>query len=501
MASFAIAIPEKNRYEDYKYTTIHGRVLLSGDPVPGLCCYLPYSYAPTIRRSFFPWGKRSQNWHSTCDGGILLDGEPLEFKALVGSNVLLMVKAHPEIVQFEPRPRRVSSWGSSGNDFWVGGPPHKDLGTLPHYTPSMAEESGIIVIKEEKYDTFFTKPYTFFAEKKNDEIELHLEKATPITGKVRYANGEPAAGVGIGAKQFVPPARGADIPELREHPIVGVTTFADENGDFELQVWSGKFTLFTGGTEWSEHVTKTIFVESGKPVEADVTIPTPLRIHIVKPDGSPAGNFQYSQLTVHGRASWNETTGTFIPHVKIRTYNHFGKMQPEHPIAMNLNDKDSYAENYIAVMTADNEFGIVRKLEPELMEQELTLSLRPTIAGTVRLIDKSKRPVANQDVTVWMRMIKMDNSNSYVEQSANFARKLWFRTDAEDRGHFKVPVFEEVSDTVSLFFNGGADQRKSSLPLWTTGWLRNSCVEDKFKMFRPPADGKPFDLGVMEIER
>jgi hypothetical protein len=43
----------------------------------------------------------------------------------------------------------------------------------------------------------------------------------------------------------------------------------------------------------------------------------------------------------------------------------------------------------------------------------------------------------------------------------------------------------------------------SAMPMRENGWLRNAAAKKQFmsKMFRPPADGEMFDLGVMEIER
>jgi len=69
---------------------------------------------------------------------------------------------------------------------------------------------------------------------------------------------------------------------------------------------------------------------------------------------------------------------------------------------------------------------------------------------------------------------------------------------------FKVPVFEGIDDTIWLCFRRGeSDWGNASGGSTSRGgsWFRHSRADERFRHFRPPADGEPFDLGVMEIER
>jgi hypothetical protein len=337
--------------------------------------------------------------------------------------------------------------------------------------------------------------------------------------------------VGIGAKQCVPPARGGDIPSVRNNSFVNVIMSSDENGDFVIPLWSGEFTLFAGGTQWSDNVTKTINVEQGKPLHVDMTLPTPLRVSVVMPDGSPAGNFRLCHMTVYHSILRNKSANR-PPEV---AFNMLYESR-DHMTQIWANDKDGPYEwgpqfvaqerplvmylspdaNYVTVMTEDNEYGLVRKLEPELMGKELTLTLRPTIAGTAKLIEQSRKPVAEKDIAIQLRFLKFERNGNYVERSGYLAQKLWFSTDAEGRLNFKVPVLEGVDDTVSLFFSrqdhGGRDVWDTeSLMSFTNEFGRSwfgiryngkwySKAGEWYKQFRPPADGAAFDLGVWEVE-
>jgi hypothetical protein len=493
--------------QQYETTNIHVRAILPDGTTPKigtfamnapLCVLLPVGSSRPTGAGFIG--------DSSSSGQVLLRDKPFEFSVPVGANVLLVMSNFADYSDAS-----TAAWHS----FSAGG----GYLTLTAQQPRKSE------IKRQQ-DVYIAPPYTFVPEKENDEIVLQLEKATFVTGTLRYANGEPAIGEGIGVKQFVPAIRGADIPSVRERSVVHVIASTDANGNFELPLWSGEFTLFAGGTLWSEHVTKTFFVEQGKPIEVDLTIPTPLRINVVMPDGSPAGNFRLCQLTTYSPV-WNKTSPPEVSFTMLYESRSWATQMwakeeggrglafvvQEYPIAMNL---CTDYENYVTVMTEDNEFGIVRKLDPELMGKELTLTLRPTIAGTVKLIDESKNPIAEQEVSIRMRFLKPERNGGYLEKHAYYAQALCFRTDAEGQGHFKVPIFEGVDDSISLFFQqGGGEQwiafaHGDRFPGRTLrGWLggvnyngkRYSRAGEWFKPFRPDPQGQPFDLGVMEIER
>jgi len=289
----------------------------------------------------------------------------------------------------------------------------------------------------------------------------------------------------------------------------------DTEGNFDLRLWTGEFTLAatTFGTWWEEPVTQKIVVEQGKPLEVELTLPTPLRINVVMPDGEPAGNFRLTHLAAY-RPLWAQA-GRPISEVSIITIyeaRRFGDRRPfvvpERPIVVRLCNE----ENFVAVMTECNGYGIVRKIESELRGQELTLMLRPTIAGTVKLVDPSQNPVANQDISIAMRIMKVERNGDFAQWDSAFASNLWFRTDTDGRLDFKVPLFEGIDDTIWLFFrkgnwsgSGGSGSTRRSgnflgvLVNWLSGDLRRA--NERFRHFRPPADGERFDLGVMEMER
>jgi len=422
--------------------------------------------AYTYRRPLFSPFTQAGGDMSRYSGPLLLEnGESFEHKAIVGSNVLLAA--------------------ATKQGFMAGG-------SMP-----------IIHNGTKMQDIYVARPCTFSLQKENDEIVLQLERATPVTGNLRYDNGEPAVGETIHVAHRVPPARGADIAEVRNFSSIGTASITDDNGNFEFPFWPGEFTLSAGGTPWSEPVTKTIYVEHGKPLEVDLTIPTPLRITVVMPDGSLAGNFRMSRQAV-----WHYSfskTGELFPNASFTALydsrSQFDEISadetrsfvvPNRPITMYLCQE----ENYVTVMTEDNEYGIVRKLEPELMGKELTLTLRPTISGTVKL------NATDQDISILMRIINKERNRYYAVHDGYFAAKLWFHTDADGQGSFKVPVFEEVGDSISLYFKRGAVKWGNGGSVWASrlSWLGRSPV-DKLKGFRPPATGEPFDLGTRELER
>jgi len=468
---YAISVPDKDRKEKVK---IHGRVVMP-DGTPPKECYVAMTSSVFFTDSsiFSPFknfcGSSGSNGDQRLD-----DGKPFEFEVHVGSNVLLTTGTTDGLVV-----------GNYGRHFRGG---------------------------TEGPEVFVAQPYAFLAGKKNDEIVLQLEKATLVTGKLRYDNGGPAFKERIGASQFVPAARGADIPRVRNSSVAGSGAIANENGDFEFHLWPGEFTLSAGGTPWAEPVTKTIFVEQGKPLEIDLTIPTPLRINVVMPDGSAAGNFWMRQLTAY-RPLWNQT-GKFYPEVLIQTLYEVRRywdskpegpdfVVPDRPIVMNL----CREENYVTVMTEDNEYGIVQKIGPELMGQELTLTLRPTVSGTVKLLDTTKRPIAEQEVSVLIRIIKIERNGDYVVRTGPLGQNLHFRTDTEGRLDFKVPQFVGDGDSIMFCFEKGRNTGDgSSGQMSRSGsWFRRSDTEERFKeqykMFRPVTNGQPFDLGTMEVER
>ena len=445
--------------KDSEEVKIRGTVLMPDGTPPKECYVSMYATVYHYRKEFY--GITAGRGGSS-GGHRLTNGEPFEFNVPVDSNVLLIA--------------------STSESFNVGfGLQHIRRGA-------------------EKPEIYVAQPYTFSAEKENEEIVLQLEEATPVTGKLFYDNGDPAIRETISVTQFVPAARGADIPRVKNDSVAGASAITDENGDFEFQLWYGEFTLSAGGMPWVSPVTKTIHVEQGKPVETELAIPTPLRINVVMPDGSPAGNFRLCQLAIYRPVN---QVGKYIPETWSSVLYDARRWDddppfvvPEHPIAMNL----CREENYVTVMTEDNEYGIVRKLKPELMGQELTLTLRPTIDGTVQLSN-----AVNQDVSILVRIMKLERNGDYTLKSREFGPKLNFRTDAEGRVNFKVPVFEGIEDSVWLCFKRGSSSLGGSASHGEAhrlgSWFRHSKAEERFKQFRPPADGKPFDLGVTEVGR
>jgi hypothetical protein len=312
---------------------------------------------------------------------------------------------------------------------------------------------------------------------------------------------------------------------------------SDENGDFVIPLWSGEFTLFAGGTQWSDNVTKTINVEQGKPLHVDMTLPTPLRVNVVMPDGTPAGNFRLCHMTVYhsilrNRSANRPTDVSFNMLYESRDWAmrawDYRDGDPEwapkfvaqkRPIVLHL----SPDANYVTVMTEDNEYGLVRKIEPDMMGKELTLTLRPTIPGTIKLFatgfhykkDYAGEFVAEQDVSLRLRFLKFERNGNYREHSGYIAHNLCFQTDAEGRLNFKVPVLEGVDDTLGFYFEKSLAGREThgteargnynnwGRPRWGkidhNGRLYSQWGE-WFKQFRPPSDGAAFDLGEWEVE-
>ncbi|MCL2709911.1 MAG: carboxypeptidase-like regulatory domain-containing protein [Planctomycetaceae bacterium] len=460
---------QRNEPEKVK---IPGKVVLPDGTAPEQCDLTAIVTTPP-RSSGFPFYQTSGGGRR-MQGNKLRQGEPFEVEASVGADVLLMAgTAH-------------------------GFSTHSGPG-IPYFSTGFS--SGVRVYPQ---DVYVSEPYQFSAAKENEDIVLRLEKATPVTGKLRYDDGTPAIGVAVSAWQPTPSTR-ADNPRARNDSLIGTSESTDADGNFDLRLWTGEFTLATGGMPWMEPVTQKIVVEQGKPIEVELTLPTPLRVNVVMPDGEPAGNFRLSHLAAYRPV--NQPGSRYLDVEFMILYNARNwrndrptqRIVPERPIAINL----CREENYVAVMTEDNEFGIVRKLEPELMGQELTLTLKPTIEGTVKLTDGSKRLVATQEVSILMRIMKQERNGDYAESYRSFAPSLWFFTDSEGRMDFKVPVFEGIDDSVWLYFQHGKNEWNSGGGSSTSrsgSFFRNSRADERFKQFRPPADGKAFDLGVMEME-
>jgi len=449
---YTIAVP---RSDSEIKVQIRGTVVMPDGTAPQECYVNVSSMAHHCddRSYFFLSPRRATGYHASNSGRRLDNGEPFEFNVPIGSNILLK----------------------------AGTPFEFAAGTSVRGTSRTKEQ-----------EVFVAQPYTFYVMEKKEDIVLQLEKATPVTGTLRYANGDPVIGRDISAVQFIPAARGADIPSVRNNSMTGVSALTNEHGEFEFQLWSGEFTLSVGTIPWSEPVTKTIFVEQGKPLEVDMEIPTALRINVVMPDGSPAEDYQLCQLMAYQPFRGSGS----MPAVDIKQIHPPFSFAHEDPIMTYL----CPGENYVIATTNDNEFGIVRKLEPELIGKELTLTLRPTVSGTVTLTDQSGSILANHEAAIRIRIMKTGGGDNYVQSTEDIGAIYLFRTDAEGRLDFKVPVFEGISDSVWLCFQrksggGGGGQWGQ----WS--WWGSSSLDRRFSNFRPPADGAVFDLGTMVIEQ
>ena len=445
----------------YASTIVRGKVLMPDGTAPkkSIVTGRYYSFCRDSGPSFFrrisgSTGGYNDVWPS--------DGEPFELKMIVGSNAVLAASTS-------------NQYGCVNN---------RDVNS-----------------QAEVPDVYVSRPYAFSPEKDNEEIILQLEPATPLVGRIFYENGEPAAETGIAAVHYVPAAKGADIPRIQNESTVSLNAITNDKGEFSFSVFPGEFTLCAAGTAWSQSITKKVFVEQGQKTEADLVIPTPLRITVLMPDGSPASNFRAIHLASYYHYLYpNGAIDVSIENLyQSKNWSDDPEIVfPKRPIPMSL----SNADNYIAIMTDDNEWGIVQKIEPEMRGKELTITLRPTISGTAEILEfKTKKPLVMSDVTLMLRVMKTEYNGSYTERSGCCGTQLVFQTDENGNLNFKMPQFADEYEDISFHFErGNSTTGGGGSTARHTGWFPGKPDRD-FQCLRPDPNGQPLQLGKVALER
>ncbi|MCL2623405.1 MAG: hypothetical protein FWD31_07035, partial [Planctomycetaceae bacterium] len=104
----------------------------------------------------------------------------------------------------------------------------------------------------------------------------------------------------------------------------------------------------------------------------------------------------------------------------------------------------SEMNNYIIVTSYDNQYGLVEKITPQMRGQEITLTLRPTIAVT-----EKKGTAGDYFTRTWQFQYITPRRYSIQRGTAN-ANNRTFVTDADGNLTWTVPVY--AGDYQDLLF-------------------------------------------------
>lgn len=444
---------------------VRGKVVLPDGSSPEEC-YVSFHSRSYHKRDDFIHGKRCLGTGGNSGSKHLESGERFDFQAEPGSNCILTAMTHV----------RGSSFGNS-----------------------ISTRAGGY---ESRDEVFVATPYSFAPAAGDEEIVLQLEPAIFLTGTLRYENGDPAPQTNVSATYFYEAARGADIPTVQNESQVGSGASTDDEGKFEIPLWPGEFVITAGGTRWSQPVTKIVQVRRGEKTRVELTIPTPLRLTVEVPEECVTQDFVLTHLGSYA-PSWSQHS-TWREVFFDRIYNVYywdekcPPPMPKQPFAVSL----SPDKNYVAVMTGDNRYGIVQQVAPEMMGREMTLELKPTLPGKARILShKDRKPLANEYVTVNLRVMHLERNGSYTLQSGPFGRSLSFQTDAEGNLEFLVPAFMGEFDKLFLCFEKGKGGSGTHGETHRIANLFPQNLTGNFRNFQPSPDAKTLDLGDVELER
>ncbi len=350
-------------------------------------------------------------------------------------------------------------------------------------------------------EVYLSRPNAISPQENNDEITLHLEPTTFLSGNLRYENGEPAPKQKVGVIHQVEPAFGADIPTVRNHSAINTGTVTNKSGQFLMPLWPGEFTLCAGGSPWSEPVMKKIVLDPKNEQDFDLTIPTPLRLTSVKPDGTPLNSFCVVQLTKYipfwrkGSCGPLDVNIATLHDTTIAPWDHDPIDFDPNPVPVDLCPQD----NYLVVLDNDKAFGIVKRIDPKWMGEGKTLTLRPTIPCKAKLVHKNGEPVVNADVTLFVQIVSYEFNGSYMRRDNAIGSNAYFKTKEDGSIEFQTPAFEEPYDDISFYFETGKANGGGGETHRTGGWFPRKPLKE-FPGFRPTGS-EPLDLGTITVER
>ena len=455
---YAIAV--KNQRENGvsnksgKLTKIRCKVLMPDGTQADKKCYVSFRSNIHYRDGHFPFYRFASGNGGNSGSGKINDDGVYEFEDFVGSNTIIQASTSWHVLFSESVIRRMAENNHRISGFYV------------------------------------SKPYTFSPKENNEVITIQLEEPTFLYGVLRYDNGDPAVKVNVGIVQYVKPPFGDDIPSVRNNSTVNSGMITNQNGEFCIPLWPGEFTVFAGGTLWSEPITQKINLIKGKDLETELVIPTPLRLKVILPDGSDAEKPMILHLTNYV-PYWRkgaigpldvQATGVFDwtsdQHYSVKPN------EPGDPYCFYLSSGD----NYVAVLTLDKEYGIVQKIDANMNGKEMTITLKPTVSAEL-----------NHDTAEYSlctRIVKTEYNGDYTRKDASFGWDLIYKTDENGKTECKVPVFADDYPDVSLFLirgqsgfgNGGSETARIG------GMFPRKPLRE-FKGFRP-MEGKPFTLVV-----
>ncbi|MGL6194298.1 MAG: M56 family metallopeptidase [Thermoguttaceae bacterium] len=339
-------------------------------------------------------------------------------------------------------------------------------------------------------------------ENNNEEIVLQLEEATLLTGKILYANGEPAAQESVGVVQYVKPVHGANIPSVQNMSYIKYDVTTTSSGRFTFPLWAGNFTVFTGGTPWSEPITQNVTLEKGKTEYIEFIFPTTLSVRFEKEDGSEIDGLNVKHL-VQYVPSWSKSSShpidTEIIDIFDSSYDTIvrgEKQKLPDSFMINLCPKD----NYIVAITNDNEYGIMQRIDSGMMDKEHTIKLLPTVSGTAKLTDATGKPLRNQEVSIMLRNMAVERNGDFSMKDTSLSKCTTINTDKDGVLEFKVPIQSDNSKGVTFFFEKGDQNGCGGLTYRPGNWFISNTYWKKYNGFSPPTTSKSLDLGEMQVE-
>lgn len=330
-----------------------------------------------------------------------------------------------------------------------------------------------------------SQPFIFSPKTENEPITLKLEEGIPVHVDFRYENGRPASKRSTFIYRYLEPVVGSEFEVMRNSTETQNGYTLDEQGQITVYLPPGEYRVRSSdpAPTWNEALEKTVLVEQGRENRAELKLPNPVFVQIFS-DGKPLGN---TQVVFQGHYRFQDEPAP---------YSKTGQRTDENgviPVFL------SGVDTFLSVIDKDNEFGIVKRIEPDVPGSESSpenprrIDLFPTATVQLRFVHfKSGNPLIYKEVH-WSQesyVAKQETPELTISSTAS-ALQGEAMTDSDGYVLLRVPASEDKLDGIRFSINPPG----VSVEVTPKGTVYSPVI-----YFQGVKPGETTDLGTFRID-
>ncbi|MDR3109830.1 MAG: carboxypeptidase-like regulatory domain-containing protein [Planctomycetaceae bacterium] len=304
-----------------------------------------------------------------------------------------------------------------------------------------------------EYKRFVSEPIVFVAHDKMEPLTIILNEGIPIRSRLTYEDSTPAAGRSVYIEREIEPLIGADLPNIREAFRRRWYCPSNKNGEYELYVAPGDYTI-----HWLREEQKISVAKNDEPKEFNRVLPTPITIEVVAEKGAELERSEYAYTFNDG------TVAGYLGSDGIVVID---------PI---------YKESDFFLLTADKKFGISETLTLAMNGKKIQTVLKPSVQVVLTVLDKKNKPLKNANVSVSSAM----RGGSYQYYLCNWDS---VKTDASGKATLHIPP-GKLNVVINL-------PGSYVIPIPAGGRAYHETIEKKVNT----APGEVIDFGTVILEK